>query len=254
VQRIADALPVKVDKANDPLAADVMDSGMEDLAPGVRLRVVEPIFSASAGPNPRAIDEGDSVSSGANGDIITLKVSPDLVTLRTSWYELRDKLVFSKEEMTAMNPGQTAGKEPPRLSDLLPAGLRYYRLLNLVRRKQDADRGQMLMASESLPALLELSDAVRRDPRNCGNPGRGNVCLRIDMGAAVTPFVSVEVNGAEKLLAPNARLSELLENDQVPATLRVWRRYHGRLLAVDFRGTGSEIMSLPLMGGERIRF
>ncbi len=74
------------------------------------------------------------------------------------------------------------------------------------------------------------------------------------MGPAVTPFVSVEVNGAEKLLAPNARLRELLENDQVPATLRVWRRYHGRLLAVDFRGTGSEIMSLPLMGGERIRF
>jgi hypothetical protein len=38
------------------------------------------------------------------------------------------------------------------------------------------------------------------------------------------------------------------------ANLRIWKPYHGRLLAVDFRKAGSAILKLPLTGGERIHF
>ena len=71
-------------------------------------------------------------------------------------------------------------------------------------------------------------------------------------GAFISPLIAIEVNKVEKLVPPNIQLSEVLVSSY--ANLRIWKPYHGRLLAVDFRKAGSAILKLPLTGGERIHF
>jgi hypothetical protein len=241
-QKISDVLPRNINKIGEPAASDFSDSGAQDLTAGSTLKVVEPIFRAGAAPGAETLETGEDAS--------TFKASRDLVGMRTAWYSVEGRLVYRKEEVNifARDSDARNPRVPPRLTELFAQDLSYFRLLTIVREAADADRGEILIGSKTLPQLVELSNSVRRQ----GNCGLDEGCLMAPKGAFISPLIAIEVNKVEKLVPPNTQLSEVLLSSY--ANLRIWKPYHGRLLAVDFRKAGSAILKLPLTGGERIHF
>ena len=96
------------------------------------------------------------------------------------------------------------------------------------------------------------------DPGRCQDSRSGDWCTRVSRDLSLNVFVTVTLNGIEVDTAPGIPLGQFLRNGfgsgagAVPDELQVRRPYGSRLAAVEFDPRSTAILSLPLLGGERI--
>ena len=117
----------------------------------------------------------------------------------------------------------------------------------------------MLFVSGSKRDELEArSAAVSRNPGLCFEAESDEWCQGASNRLAINLFVTVALNGTTKEASPGIPLGQFLRRAYGPRAmisprgLEVYRPHGNRLAKVDFDPSSGTIMTLPLLGGERI--
>ena len=158
-----------------------------DLEPGWRLRVVTPILK-SGGYRVKPTSESSS------GDTVALSVGDDFLGYEVAFYAVaRDGVQLISAETT--RNGQTV-PQPQPVAHLfqLPAGVRYVRLIYLVRDSQ-ADHDMAVAAADDMQALNALTQGVLANPAGACHAEERAFCAWIPAGIAVVPEIPKRTKG-----------------------------------------------------------
>ncbi|MGD0361847.1 MAG: hypothetical protein ABSC93_13325 [Bryobacteraceae bacterium] len=172
------------------LAAAVQPIGPSyiDLQPGWRLRVVTPLLKSG----------GYRLKLGAqkaDGNTMVFSVGDDFLGYEVAYYAVkaRNGVEFVSAETTL--DGRTAPQaEPVAHLFQLPHGVRYLRLIYLVRVSQ-ADHDMAVAAAKDMRDLEALTRRVEMDPAGACGEGQGAFCAWIPAGIAVVPQMKKPVEG-----------------------------------------------------------
>jgi hypothetical protein len=136
-----------------------------------------------------------------------------------------------------------------------PAAAAYYRLFYKADLKDNAIT-EMAIAGATRAELDRQTRAIDAQPELCGDPAV--LCAVIPRRAAVNVFLVVTANGAEVTLPTGATVAGAIQAGggkdmkRVLPTLAVYRLYGGKPTLVEFDHASSEILGMPLGGGEKI--
>jgi hypothetical protein len=259
ISKIVESVPL------DPRTADRLlrtagNISFVDIGPGSRLEVFTPIMRAGAAPDAQAVET--VAASGNNSAInVDLKTSDQLLGYETAWYGLvpkPDGAGFRLAALTAERTiqGKTEAAAPSAATYLrFPAEANFYRLF----RKADIAGiavPQMVISAPTLAELDRRTKAVDADPALCGAPD--GLCIEIPRRAAINVSIAVSVNGKEVRLRGGGAVSNAIyaagerNASAVVPTLVVERPYERKLAPVKFDGAAADILSLPVIGGEKI--
>ena len=115
-----------------------------------------------------------------------------------------------------------------------------------------------MLAAPTQTELEELTQRFAADPEICATiAGR---CILIPRESAVVPHIVVTAAGSELPIVNGGTVRDALKAagvtkpEAVLFTLEVQRRFAGRLVPVLFNRGQSEILDLPLNGGEDFRW
>jgi hypothetical protein len=159
-----------------------------DLQPGWRLRVVTPLLKSGG----YRLKLG---AQAADGSTVALSAGNDFLGYEVAYYAVkaRNGVEFVSAETT--RDGQTAPQaEPVAHLFQLPHGVRYVRLIYLVRASQ-ADHDMAVAAAKELRDLEALTRRVEMDPAGACREGQGAFCAWIPAGIAVVPQMKKPVEG-----------------------------------------------------------
>jgi hypothetical protein len=231
-----------------------------DIGPENRLQTITPIMRAGAAPDAPTVE---TVSVSGSGNVIDVDVTttPNMLGVETAWFAVVPKTEsagFDIRPLTAERNflGNVERGVAP-LADYLrfPAAAAYYRLFYKADLKGNATT-EMVIAGATRAELERQTKAIDAQPELCRDPAA--LCITIPRRAAVNPFLVVTVNGAEVTLPLGVSVTGAIqavgEKDVKRAlpSLAVYRLYGGKPTPVEFDRGGSEILNMPLGGGERI--
>jgi len=260
--RATEIVPLDPRAAYNLLHASITIDGYVDVGPENRLKVVAPIMREGAAPGASAIG-GPAEVSGAGGKInVTLRASKELLGYETAWFGIQplsgkpgSRIVFLTAEDNMS--GKVSNPEKPRVDYFhFAPDSAYYRLFYLTRISR-ADHDLAVLAA---PTKAELEDRTRRfaaDPDVCASIGS---CVLIPRESAVVPHILVSAAGKETAVVSGGSVGDALKAagvanpSTVLSTLQVDRKYNGKPTAVQFDRSKQEILGLPLLGGEVIRW
>lgn len=164
--------------------APLVTNNYIDLQPGWRIRVVSPLLSS--GGFKVNLEQVQS----ENGSI-SLKTGKDFQGYETDLYVVRSsgdtlQVRFSSGLIRHNDGTEIRSSAPlPKLFDL-PDGIRYVRLLFLVRVSQ-ADHNQAILAAPTLQQLDSLMRAVENDPMENCKVHEQEFCSWVPDGVSVQP-------------------------------------------------------------------
>ena len=220
--------------------------GYIDLAPGMQLRIERDFFRSHSSGQPRPADyqgttirnyeiSGNAESRTALKSLGMEKKSTALTTLGSTSSDARLATQFAAT---------------PRLRLFL---------LNLVV-SENAKNPAILIGASTTEDLNEATQAIESDPGiSCTSLLRWQVtCALFDGLVTVSPMLEVVVNGKPTYIPIGSRLSFIIPrvtNSQqatLMRTLRVERRFQGRLVAIKIAPNSDELSQLLLFGGDRV--
>lgn len=256
--RIVESVPLDPRVAQRLMAADRRVSWVE-IGPESRLQVVTPILREGAAADAPVVETTSVTGSGAvlNVDV---KATNALVGFETAWFRLVPKNGGPGYGLTPVSvertiEGRTEAASTPLATYLrFPAESSFYRLY----LKADNDGTAVTQLVITAPTRAELdarTKAVDADPARCGSADA--LCVAVPRRAAINVWTAVQVNGREvRVRGGSVRnaIEAAGEKDlaRVLATLMVERPYGAGLARVEFDRAGTEILDVPLLGGERI--
>ena len=135
---------------------------------------------------------------------------------------------------------------------------RNMRMVFLTRVASSHDHDVLFLVARTRRELETRYRAIQADPNECFEPDNGRWCRVGPRELALNLYVMVTLNGTEVPVAPGTLISRLLKGarigrgDETPRDLQIWRPYGNRLARIEFDRSSPEILSLPLLGGERI--
>lgn len=288
--RVAQSVPLEFPIEQRLLDQDARSSGYTDLRPGYKLRVVSPAFREAAPPDAVAIAESQ-VRASQTGLNIELRASPDLIGYETAWYDVEPRARGGGARIVPLfaelnREGEVTRLQSPRVNYLeFDPAMAFFRMLFMARRTGSNDHDIYVLAAPTQQKLEQQTRALEAgtescaptvaqseggaaqapaDPRPSGGgtaPGAAeSACVIAPSQVAIVAFLRVSVQGREVPVHTGAVLYHALREagvdnpEQVLETLAVRKLYAGRLTPVEFSTTGTDIFSLPLSGGEEIRW
>jgi len=257
---IVEALPLKPAEAYRLLHAGDVRSGYVDLGPENRLQTITPIMREGAAPDAPIVETASVSGSGASIDV-DARAASNLLGVETAWFSIVPKTEAPGFTIRALGAerniqGVTERSGTP-LADYFrfPDAAAYYRLYYKADLKDNAVTA-MVIAGATRAELDRQTKAIDARPELCGDSAV--LCAAIPRRAAVNVFLVVTVNGAEIALPTGAAIAGAIqaagETDIKRAlpSLTVYRLYGGKPTQVEFDHASSEILAMPLNGGERI--
>jgi len=256
--RIAESLPLDPDIAFQLLHPSHVQNGYVDLGPENRLQVVSPIVRGGAARDD-ALAESQKITGSAKELTIELKASPDLLGFEISWYAIRPN---ADGPGFAITPLSAERHVQGRVETGTPSAARYLTLppqATFYRLVYKADRGglvttEILLAARDHKELEHLTEALHQGSTDCGQAG---ACAIIPRRVAVNPYVMVIVNGRETALPLGAVIGDAIHSagqspQAVLPRLALFKLYSGKPVSVEFDRHSTDILRLPLSGGEEI--
>ena len=260
--RVTEIVPLDPRAGYNLLHASATIDGYVDVGPENRLKVVAPIMREGAAPGASAIS-GPAQVSGEGGKInVAMRASKDLLGYETAWFGIQplagkpgSRVVFLSAEDNM--DGKVSNPEKPRFDyfQFAPDSA-FYRLFYLTRISR-ADHDLAVLAA---PTKAELEDRTKRfaeNPDVCATLGS---CVLIPRESAVVPHILVMAAGKETAVVSGGTVRDALRAASVndPAavlkSLQVDRKFNGKPTPVEFDRTSQDILGLPLLGGEVIRW
>ncbi|HEV2687721.1 MAG TPA: hypothetical protein VGV35_04180 [Bryobacteraceae bacterium] len=262
--RVAELVPLDTKAVHNLLHPSAAIAGYMDLGPEYRLKVVGPILREGAPPGASAIGSAQTTSGDGGKLTVEMHASKDFLGYETAWFGIQPfagrpgaQIVFLSAEDNMQGKPSPANK--PRLDYFkFSPDAAYYRLFYLTRISQ-ADHDLAVLTA---PTRAELEEQTRRfaaDPSICSSTAAGS-CVLIPRESAVVPHIIVTAAGSEIPVIAGGTVRDALKAAGVaqPAavlpTLQVRRRYAGGLAPVVFNPSQTEILDLPLSGGEVVRW
>lgn len=233
-----------------------------DFHPGQSLRVVGPVFRDGATAGISAVEAvGAPVASPAGQLRIDVHSSADLVGYEESWFALRagatGGMRIEPERPAFVREGETELLDAPRRTSLefLPEA-RFVRMLYLVRVAESGDHDVLFVTASTHGDLEERARAVLDDPGTCLAPAV-DWCVAGPPELSFNLSVTVELHGIQERVDPGTQLGRFLRGRlgarvDAGSGLTVWRPYSHRRTRVELERASTAILSLPLLGAERI--
>jgi hypothetical protein len=220
-----------------------------DLKPGMRLKIERAYFRpAEAGEEERAAKNFAGVS--------TMHFDVELTSNGMTRFRQVGDIKYSPKSLAqTVQEGSRdlgLGEVPPEL---------HYRLLfytYLVPKKYQ--RSAAIIGSRDAGQLDELDRALRaQSDANCTTASAAHevTCFEFDGFVTLSCQISVELNGKAKFVDWGAKLKDVLSKDgqaAAPKSLKIQRRFLNSYYDVRFAPGDSHVLSLALVGGDRLRW
>ena len=261
--RIVESVPLNPILAYDLLHASITRAGYVDLGPEHHLRVTSPILLSEAGTSSAAI--GTPVVSEQGGKLtVTMQASQDFLGYEIAWYAVEPHANRPGMRIVPLSvedriDGNVSRPNKPRSNYFrFTPDAAYYRLFYLTRLSQ-ADHDIDLLAASSRVDLEDETKRLESDPGLC-EMDLSQVCTVLRHDVAVNPYLVLTANGADVTIPIGGtvraavRAAGIGRPESILSTLIVKRRYGGRLAPVTFNRNQTEILDLPLIGREDIRW
>ena len=266
VSRIAQSFPLRLRQTYSVPFGKIVRSEFMDFHPGQELRVVGPVFRDGSGSERSAVASGVSTQAGPDGALnVVVRSSPDLVGYEESWFAVRSEgdggLRMERERTQFFHDGEVETLDAPQSTGFaFLSGARFMRMIYLIRVADSHDHDVLFVKAPTRRELETRSASLLEDPSRCSARAAEDWCEVGPRELSFNLFVTVEINGSSKQVAPGALLGRSLRDvidgsvTGAERSLAVFRPYAGRLAEVDFDPSSSAILSLPLIGGEKIRW
>ena len=261
VRRILEAFPLGVGDAYRIAYGHLPASGFIDLVAGQKLKVVGPVLrddSDSSEPIVESIDPNDG-----GGLSLSVRSSANLAGYEESWYSItvgrNGDLRLKHDRTKFFHDGEITVLEQPDVTavSFIPQD-RYIRMNYLARVTERGDHDVLFVSGSKREELETRSAAVSRNPGLCLEADSDEWCQGASNRLAINVFVTVALNGTTTEASPGIPLGQFLRRAFGPRAmisprgLEVYRPHGNRLAKVDFDTSSGTIMTLPLLGGERI--
>lgn len=290
--RVAQSVPLAFAIEQRLLDQDARSSGYTDLRPGYKLRVVSPAFREGAPPDAVAIAESKA-SASHTGLNIELRASPDLIGYETAWYAVEPRGRGGGARIVPLfaelnRDGEVTRLNSPRVNYLeFNPAMAYFRMLFMARRTGSNDHDIYVLAAPTQQKLERQTRALEAGTESCtptatqsegttsSGPPQGEkgaaaavqaapgepegACVIAPRQVAIVALLRITVQGKEVAVHTGAVLANALQEagvaaEQVLPTLVVRKLHEGRLTPVEFPAGRIDILTLPLSGGEEIRW
>lgn len=261
VRRILEAFPLGVGDAYRIAYGHPPASGFIDLVAGQKLKIVGPVLrddSESAELTVESIDPNDG-----GGLSLRARSSANLAGYEESWYSItvgrNGDLRLKHDHTKFFHDGEITVLEQPDVTavSFIPHD-RYMRMNYLSRVAERGDHDVLFVSGSTREELETRSAAVSRNPGLCFEADSDEWCQGASNRLAINLFVTVVLNGTTEETPPGIPLGRFLRRGFgpramiAPRGLEVYRPHRNRLAKVDFDPSSGTIMTLPLLGGERI--
>jgi hypothetical protein len=220
--------------------------GYVDLAPGMRLRIERDFFSSHSSGQPRPADyQGTTIT---NYEIAGSAESGTTL-----------KFLGVEKKSTALTTLGSASSDARLATQFAAAPRLRLFLLNLVV-SENAKNPAILIGASTNEDLSVATQAIESDPGiSCTSLLRWQVtCALFDGLVTVSPMLEVVVNGKPTYIPIGSRLWFIIPqvtNSQqatLMRTLRVERRFQGRLVGIKIAANSDELSQLLLFGGDKV--
>ena len=223
-------------------------TGAIDLTPDFRMQVSDPIYTPGA------------ETSVAN--MLGYETANYVFVREGREHRMRLRLASASEVPINGTPFE---KRAPRNELPFSKSPGYFRLLFMAEEGESnrvtsthITRAVLLSALDENP----LSQAVPRPGMSpsqfCTTMAAANVsCTVFPKNFGVSPEVRIFVNGKEVFLRVGGMVQEALGLDKSegpPATLKILRPFHGRLIPIQFDRSSGDILKLVLLPGDQLTF
>lgn len=261
VRTVLEALPLGVRETYAVAFGQPVTSRFTDFHPGRILKIVGPVLRDEAERADLKVEA--AVQDGFRGLSLQVRSSENLLGYEESRYviatDAAGDLRLDHDYTRLYRNGEMTVPERPTATDagFVPGG-RFLRMIYLTRVAETGDHDVLLVSGATRTELEARSEAVSDDPGMCQESRSGDWCTRVSRDLSLNVFVTVTLNGIEVDTAPGIPLGQFLHNGfglgapAVPDELQVRRPYRNRMAAVEFDPRSTAILSLPLLGGERI--
>ena len=201
--------------------------------------------------------------NGARGLNLQVRSSANLAGYEESWYLITEAgngdSRITHDQTRFFHDGEITVLERPEVTavSFIPQG-RFIRMIYLARVAERADHDVLFVSGPTREELETRSAAVLKNPSQCLEANSNEWCRGAPSTLAINLYVTVVLNGTVEEVAPGIALGQFLRRGFRPRTmippsgLKVYRPYADRLAEVAFDPSSGAIMTLPLLGGERI--
>lgn len=261
VRRILEAFPLGVGDAFRIAYGHPSTSGFIDLVAGQKLKVVGPVLRDDSESSELTVESIDANEGGRLS--LRARSSANLVGYEESRYSItagrNGDLRLKHDHTKFFHDGEITALEQPDVTaaSFIPHD-RYMRMNYLARVAERGDHDVLFVSGSTREELEIRSAAVSRNPGLCFEAGSDEWCQRASNRLAINLFVTVALNGTTEEAPPGIPLGKFLRRGFGPRALisprglEVYRPHGNRLAKVDFDPSSETIMTLPLLGGERI--
>jgi hypothetical protein len=219
------------------------DRGALDLKPGMRLKIERAYFrTAEAGEEEHAAKNFLGVS--------TIYFAVGLSS--------NGKIRFQQVGKIRYSPASLARKVRDGSRDLgllgVPEELHYRLLFYTYLVPTERVLSAVIIGASNASQLDGLGEQLHTFPdAGCKRAAatNGAACLEFDGFVTLTSQINVELNGKPKFIDWGARIKDVLSQNSLPS-LRIQRRYLNSYYDVRFDPADSNVLSLALVGGDRL--
>ncbi len=212
-------------------------SGFVDLTPDLRLKVVMPVRR-----------------SDNTKEVVGYQIAYYRITSAPT--DARVKISFDSASTSESKEASTGQPASAQLL-ALPASFRFYRLV-FRTALSSSDHLAVLLSADDEAALNEATRQfeMKRDPSCEALSLSRATCMTPAAATAVNLGFSVSVNGKQVFVPLGGTLSNALQagepESEIPATLRIWRLFRGRLRPVKFDRARQDMRGFLLVPGDTI--
>ena len=261
VRRILEAFPLAVGDAYRIAYGHPPTSGFIDLVAGQKLKVVGPVLRDDSDPSEPIVESIDPDDGG--GLSLRVRSSANLAGYEESRYSIAvgrsGELRLKHDHTKFFHDGEITVLEEPDVTAIsfIPQD-RYMRMNYLARVTERGDHDVLFVSGSTREELERRSAAVSGNPGLCFEADSEEWCQGAANRLAINLFVTVVLNGTTEEASPGIPLGRFLRRAFGPRAmisprgLEVYRPHGNRLAKVDFDPSSGTIMTLPLLGGERI--
>lgn len=261
VRRVLEAFPLGVRDTYRIPYGHSSTSDFIDFVAGQRLKVVGPVLRDDSEPLELTVESVDP--GGAGGLNLRVRSSANLAGYEESWYSItvagNGDSRITHDQTRFFHDGEITVLERPEVTavSFMPQG-RFIRMVYLARVAERGDHDVLFVSGPTREELETRSAAVLKNPSQCIEANSNEWCRGAPSKLAINLFVTVVLNGTAEEVAPGIALGQFLRRGFGPRTmstppgLEVYRPYADRLAEVAFDPSSGAIMTLPLLGGERI--
>ena len=266
VRTVLESYPLDLTRTYTVAFGQFYSASYVDFRRGQKLKVVGPVFRDGTPEGTRSVQPDAVEITGKDGNLsIAVRSSRNLIGYEESWYSIestRDGVLrASLERTTLFQDGEGKELQQPTVTRfrLVPES-RFVRMIYFTRVADASDHDVLIVSAARRSELEDRSRKVRENPSTCNASRAVDWCMENSLEVSFNLYVEVEYNGVSKVVIPGIRLGSFLTQEtgmSIPQPLervQIRRPYRNRLISVDFDPSSADVLSLPLQGGEEIRF